>query len=126
MMSEVVCDSRKVIFIPGFEPQTSLFAMRSTIRCAVCCSCVTLLASPDSVGGGLGRAPRAGGACVFVFLLKICWFLARPPGLLITSLLVQITVGGIKRVGCDISWLLSRTSVLMPPNLSRCVTAAQT
>ena len=30
--------------------------MRSTIRCAVCASCLTLLASPDSAGGGLGRA----------------------------------------------------------------------
>ena len=30
--------------------------MRSIIRCAVCSSCLTLLASPDSAGGGLGRA----------------------------------------------------------------------
>ena len=30
--------------------------MRSTIRCAVYSSCLTLLASPDSSGGGLGRA----------------------------------------------------------------------
>ena len=30
--------------------------MRSTIRCAVCSSCLTLLASPDSAWGGLGRA----------------------------------------------------------------------
>ena len=30
--------------------------MRSTIRCAVGLSCLTLLASPDSAGGGLGRA----------------------------------------------------------------------
>ena len=30
--------------------------MRSTCLCAVCPSCLTLLASPDSTGGGLGRA----------------------------------------------------------------------
>ena len=30
--------------------------MRATVRCAVCSSCLTLLAFPDSVGGGLGRA----------------------------------------------------------------------
>ena len=28
----------------------------STMRCAVCSPCLTLLASPDSAGGGLGRA----------------------------------------------------------------------
>ena len=30
--------------------------MRSTIWCVVCSACLTLLASPDSAGGGLGRA----------------------------------------------------------------------
>ena len=30
--------------------------MKSIIRCAVCLSYLTLLASPDSAGGGLGRA----------------------------------------------------------------------
>ena len=29
--------------------------MRPTARCAACSSCLTLLASPGSVGGGLGR-----------------------------------------------------------------------
>ena len=30
--------------------------MRSTILCGVCSTCLTLLVSPDSAGGGLGRA----------------------------------------------------------------------
>ena len=30
--------------------------MRSTIRCGACSTCLTLLVSPDSAGGGLGRA----------------------------------------------------------------------
>ena len=48
--------------------------MTSTIRCAVCSPCLTLLASPDSAGGGLGRA------CV-VFLRGVLF-----------SLVVKITV----------------------------------
>ena len=46
----------KVIFKPCFEPQPSLLVMKSTSRYAVSWSCLTLLAFPDSVGGGLGRA----------------------------------------------------------------------
>ena len=30
--------------------------MRSTIRCGVCSTCLTVLVSPDSAGGGLSRA----------------------------------------------------------------------
>ena len=34
----------------------SQLEMRSTIRCGVCSTCLTLLVSSDSAGGGLGRA----------------------------------------------------------------------
>ena len=45
--------------------------MRSTIGCAVCSSCRTLLASLDSAGGGLGRARVVSARrAVFVFLSK--------------------------------------------------------
>ena len=31
-------------------------SIMNDLRCAVCSLCLTLLASPDSAGGGLGRA----------------------------------------------------------------------
>ena len=46
----------KVIFRPVLEPQTILPAMRSISRCALSSSCLTLLVSPESAGGGFGRA----------------------------------------------------------------------
>ena len=44
--------------------------MRSTIRCAVCCSCL-LLTSPDFAGGGHGRARAASRrGWLFSFLIQ--------------------------------------------------------
>ena len=50
-----------------------LLAMRSTCRCAVCLTCLRLLASPNSAGGGLGRARVVSWreACCFLFFCKI-------------------------------------------------------
>ena len=48
--------------------------MRSTTRCGVCLSCLTLLVSPDSAGDGLGRArvvSRRDVLFFFVFQNKI-------------------------------------------------------
>ena len=64
----------KAAFGPGFEPFSSLLAMRFTSRCVASSSCLILLAFPDSAGGGLDRArvvPRAGSA-VLVFSQNNC------------------------------------------------------
>ena len=46
--------------------------MRSTIRCAVCSMCLTLLVSPDSAGGAVSAvlASSPCGGCSFVFRSK--------------------------------------------------------
>ena len=48
--------------------------MSSTVRCAVCSACLTLLASPDSAGGGLGRVRVVSlrGVLFSCFSLIIC------------------------------------------------------
>ena len=45
--------------------------MRSTIRCAVCSSCLTVLASPDSAGGGIDRARVVSARCAVFIFFKI-------------------------------------------------------
>ena len=50
--------SFEVDLVLPFEPKTISFEMRSTSRCAVCWTRVTLLAPPDPASGGLGRARR--------------------------------------------------------------------
>ena len=43
-------------FYTRFRAVSSFLAMGSTSRCAVSSSCLMVFASPDSAGGGLGRA----------------------------------------------------------------------
>ena len=66
----------KALFRPDFEPFPSLRAWRPTSRCVVSSPCLTLLASPDSAGGGLNRArvvPRRGVLSSFFFLQTNCF-----------------------------------------------------
>ena len=56
MMLRCASRRRKVIFRPGFGPFSSFLAMRSTFGSASSWTRLTLLACPDSAGGGLGRA----------------------------------------------------------------------
>lgn len=53
---EYAVRARNVILRPGSEPFSSFVATRSTSRYAFSSSCLLLLASPDSDGGGLVRA----------------------------------------------------------------------
>ena len=121
--------ARKMIFRPGFQPFSSFLAMRSTSRCAVSSSCLTVLASPDSAGGGFGRA-RAEfrrESAVFAFFAGIrCVFDLPPHYHCKTRVNADSTTGGIRRVACDMCWLLTPKSVVTPSELPRCVLAPQT
>lgn len=48
--------ARNANFRSGFEPSSTSLPVRSTSRRTVPSSCVTVPASPDSAGGGLGHA----------------------------------------------------------------------
>ena len=66
--------NREVIFTPDVEAKTSWREMRSTIRCTVCSSYLTLLAYPDSAGGGLGRARVVSRRGVLLSFFSNQWF----------------------------------------------------
>ena len=78
---------RKAVFRPGFEPFSSWLAFRSTSRCAVSCSCLTLLTSPDSASGGLGRARGVShGTCFTRVFSRISCLLSQARIFVLTAL----------------------------------------
>ena len=79
--------------------------MRFTDRCAVCLSCLTLLASPASAGGALGRArvvTRRG--VLFSFFSNNCSDLEC----LFVRILVDTCQSGCKYVG---NWVVEQVAL---------------
>ena len=72
---------RNIVCRPGFKSFSSLLAMTPISRCAVSSPRLTMLASPDSAGGGLGRARAVSRLGVLFFAVlqePICIFDSVP------------------------------------------------
>ena len=122
------CERASAFLRRTFEPFLGGKAMRCTSRFATSSSCSptpTLSTLPGEVLAAL--APRPGGACCFRFFTPN--LLVFDPDTLahnITAVLVQTPIPpqGASRGQC-VMYLLYRESVIVPPNLTQCVTAPQ-
>ena len=127
---------RNAAYRQGFNPVSGLLAMRSTSRCAGASSCPTLLVSPGSAGGSLGRARAVSerGVLFWNFCDNLPTLLTRSPiNTSNTSNTSPVslqydtranphsTAGSIRRAGCYMFWLLTLANVVTSPNPPRCV-----